>query len=123
MRLAYFVWFQFDLFHPMPKMRLSAMSDHAVQGILDLSRPLGDVPRDLATLWPGAAALEIGLAMATACDAIEQMYVAQTPLADRIAQGWRLAALIGGDVLALQVTGTPSPTAADLLAWWDAPAA
>jgi hypothetical protein len=32
-----------------------------------------------------------------------------------------LAALIGGDVLALQSLGRPHATGAHLLDWWDAP--
>ncbi len=97
------------------------MSDHAVQGILDLSYPVGRIPRDLAQGWPDAAALEVGLALATACDAIEQMYATQAPLSERVAQAWRHAALVGGDVLALQVLSKPNQTAAHLLDWWDAP--
>lgn len=106
---------------PMSNDRLSAMSDLAVQGILDLSQPVAQVPRDLALHWPDAAALEVGLALATACDAIEQMYAPQPPLADRLLQAWRHAALVGGDVLALQVLEKPHATAAHLTAWWDAP--
>jgi hypothetical protein len=103
----------------MSSQRLSAMSDHAVQGVLDLSRPVAAVLRDLAATWPDAAALEVGLALATACDAIEQMYVGPPPVADRVVQAWRLAALVGGDVLALQSLGRPHATAAHLLDWWD----
>lgn len=101
--------------------RLSVMSDHAVQGILDLSRPVSCVPTDLAQAWPQAAALEVGLAMCTACDAIEQMYAPPPAIAMRVLQAWRLAALVGGDVIALQALGRPHSTAAHLLAWWTAP--
>lgn len=102
--------------------RMSAMSDLAVLGILDLARPVGSVPRELASLWPDAGALEVGLAMSLACDAIEQMYSASSPISDRLLQAWRFAALVGGDVHALQVLGQPDPKAMHLLAWWDAPA-
>jgi len=105
----------------MSSQTLSAMTEHAVQGILDPARPLAQVQRELARAWPDAAALEVGLALASACDAIEQMYVFPPAIADRVAQTWRLAALIGGDVLALQSLGRPHATGAHLLDWWDAP--
>lgn len=98
--------------------RLSQMSDLAACRLLDMDTALADLPSLLAQAWPQAAALELGVAIACACDAIERMYVPQGALAERVVQGWRLSALVGGDVLALQVQNLPHHTAADLLDWW-----
>lgn len=97
------------------------MSDHAVQLLLDATVPVDSVPETLARAWPDVLALELGLALATACHAIEQMYSLKPDAAARVMQGWRLSALIGGDVLALQRLGRPHECARDLLEWWENP--
>jgi hypothetical protein len=99
----------------MPESRLSQMSDLAVQHILDLKRPIGALPRALAQAWPDAPALEVGLAMTQACHAIEQMYSTIPKISERVMQGWRLAALIGGEVLVLQRRGFQVVLAKDLM--------
>ena len=101
--------------------RLSRMTDRAAQLLLETDQPLDSVASVLVQEWPLAPALEIGLAIASACDAIEQMYLPHAAMSARVAQGWRMAALIGGDVLALQMQGRPHQHARDLLAWWSAP--
>jgi thiosulfate reductase cytochrome b subunit len=98
--------------------RLSQMTDHAACVLLDQNAPVTDLPATLARAWPKAAALELGVAIACACDAIERMYQPQDAIFARVMQGWRLSALVGGDVLALQALRRPHETAADLLAWW-----
>jgi hypothetical protein len=98
--------------------RLSQMTDHAACILLDQTALVADLPVTLARAWPNAAALEVGVAIACACDAIERMYQPQDAIFARVMQGWRLSALVGGDVLALQVLRQPHDTAADLLAWW-----
>ena len=101
-----------------PQTRLSRMSDHAASLLLEGEGPVGDLPLLLAQGWPDAPSLEIGLAIASACDAIEQMCVPQPTVIARVLQGWRVAALVGGDVLALQMLGRPHALAHDLLTWW-----
>ncbi|MFN4058165.1 MAG: hypothetical protein ACK4HW_08290 [Roseinatronobacter sp.] len=102
----------------MPENRLSQMNDLAVQYILDPNPPIGALPRTLAQGWPDAAALEVGLAMTEACHGIEQMYSALPGLSERVIQGWRLAALIGGEVLVLQRRGLADVRARDLMQLW-----
>jgi hypothetical protein len=94
------------------------MTDHAVQYLLDPSAPVNALPVTLAQAWPDAASLELGYAIAEACHGIEAMYKPAPPLQDRVLQGWRHAALIQGDVLALQRLDRPHALARHLLVWW-----
>lgn len=104
----------------MPRSALSDMSDMAATALMDPNIPPADIPRLLAENWPDTPALQIGLAIALACDAAETMYQQKGDLAARVNQGWRQAALIGAEVCALQMTNGQHVRARDLLRVWGA---
>lgn len=99
---------------------LSQMSDAAAAALMDDQTPPEQVPLILAARWPEAPALQIGLAIALACDAIETIYLQQGALAERVNQGWRQAALIGAEVYALQLRLGADVRARDLAQVWGA---
>lgn len=98
---------------------LAHMTDAAAQAVLDSDQSVNDLPAMLAGQWPTAPALEMVLAISSACDAIEGMYQLQGEGAVRVQQAWRVAALVGAQVYAAQKLGQPHDTAADLMAFWN----
>ncbi|MGY6705863.1 hypothetical protein [Roseinatronobacter sp.] len=94
------------------------MTDAAAAAIMDADQSLDALPALLAGHWPTAPALEMVLAISSACDAIERMYLVQGALAGRVEQAWRIAALIGAQVYAAQRLNQPHATAAELCAFW-----
>ncbi|MGP9789711.1 hypothetical protein [Roseinatronobacter sp. NSM] len=98
---------------------LAHMTDAAALAVLDSEQSVTDLPAVLARQWPAAPALEMVLAISSACDAIEGMYQLQGEGAARVQQAWRIAALVGAQVYAAQKLGQPHDTAADLLAFWN----
>ncbi|MCC5992693.1 MAG: hypothetical protein JJT99_09235 [Rhodobacteraceae bacterium] len=97
---------------------ISDMSDAAAAALMEGQTPPEQLPLMLAARWPDAPALQLGLAIALACDAIETMYVQRGALADRVNQGWRQAALIGAEVYALQLRLGADVRARDLARLW-----
>ncbi|MCC5959611.1 MAG: hypothetical protein JJU08_09755 [Rhodobacteraceae bacterium] len=103
----------------MSRSHLTHMTDAAAQAIMDADQSLHDLPAMLAQRWPSAPALEMVLAISSACDAIERMYRLQGISAGRVEQAWRIAALIGAQVYAAQKLEQPHGTAAELLVFWN----
>ncbi|MDD7972660.1 hypothetical protein [Roseinatronobacter alkalisoli] len=95
------------------------MTDAAARVIMDTDQALQDLPAQLARQWPSAPALEMVLAISSACDAIEGMYRLQGDSQMRVQQAWRVAALVGAQVYAAQKLDRPHGTASELLAFWD----
>ncbi|WP_439559993.1 hypothetical protein [Roseinatronobacter sp.] len=102
----------------MSESSLTHMTDAAAAAIMDADQALDALPALLARRWPTAPALEMVLAISSACDAIERMYQVQGVSAGRVEQAWGIAALIGAQVYAAQRLNQPHATAADLCAFW-----
>lgn len=77
-----------------------------------------DLPLILARDWPDVPILDVVLAIATGCDAVEAMFGRHGPSGERAGQAWRMAALLATDLRAMQALGLPAARAADLLAYW-----
>ena len=68
--------------------------------------------------WPDVPATELIYSIASAASEIEATFSSGSPSREAAAQGWRLAALIGTDLYAMQAIGLPHRRAADLAAYW-----
>ncbi|WP_163535508.1 hypothetical protein [Frigidibacter albus] len=98
--------------------RIDAMTRHAIETLLDGPdgwRPLG---RDLVARWPEARALELIFAIVSAAEAIETMFAPGSPALASAAAGYKVAALLGVDLFAMQSLGLPHHAAADFIAYW-----
>lgn len=98
--------------------RLDAMIDIVAQVICDPAQSLDRVPYRLASQWPGAPALELTVAMASAADAVEAVFDEMGDSGRRAQQVWRLAAMVAADVHYLMLGKADICTAGDLLAFW-----
>lgn len=97
----------------------------ADMGVLALERLLEGpqswhaLPRALATRWPDAPAGEIIFALIAAARTIEGHFLEGGPAHEGAVQGYRLAAVLGLDLYALQVVGVMAPRGQDLIDWWE----
>jgi len=100
--------------------RIDAMTRQAIETLLhgpDGWRPLA---RDLVALWPEAPPLELIFAIVSAAEAIETMFAPGSPALAGAEAGYRVAALLGVDLFAMQSLGLPHHTAAHFTAYWRA---
>lgn len=74
--------------------------------------------RDMVERWPDALATELIFAISSAASQIEATFGPGSPSREAAERGWRLAALIGSDLYAMQEIGLPSVRAGDLKAYW-----
>lgn len=97
----------------------------ADMGVLALERLLEGpqswhvLPRALAAGWPDAPAGEIIFALIAAARTIEGHFLQGGPAHEGAIHGYRLAAVLGLDLYALQVVGVAAPCGQDLLDWWE----
>ncbi len=96
----------------------SGMTEAAVEMLLDDAVPVVAIASRLARRWPDAPALQLSLELASAANAVEQMFRPTARTRARIEALWRVAALIGADIYLLQVLGRPHARAGDLAAYW-----
>ena len=80
-------------------------------------RPLA---RNLVAVWPAAPALELIFAIVSAAEAIETTFAPGSPAIAGAAAGYKVAALLGVDLFAMQSLGLPHHAAADFTAYWRA---
>jgi hypothetical protein len=99
--------------------RLDSMIE-AVIGVLCAQSPasVASIPTHLVENWPDAPILDLVLAIATGCDAVESMFDADGPSAQNARAGWRTAALLATDLRAMQALGMAHAKASDLTAYW-----
>ncbi|GAB4261705.1 MAG: hypothetical protein Kow0013_06460 [Pararhodobacter sp.] len=102
--------------------QIDALTELVVQRLLvdgvPARRIAPEVAARLSAQTPGLPALCVSMPIMLAASAIEEMLGAGAQAKDIAQDAWRTAALIGAEVLALQSTGSPLPTVADLLAAW-----
>lgn len=95
------------------------MTAFAVRALLSSdSADRRSVVRNLATKWPNQPALAVVFALTTAASHIESQIETQSDREKRAFMGYRLAAVLAGDVHALRSMGNSDPTAHDLLHFW-----
>lgn len=68
--------------------------------------------------WPEAQATELIYAIAAASNEIEGMFDVGSPARDASDHGWRLAALLGVDLYAMETIGLPHAKAGDFTGYW-----
>ena len=95
------------------------MGVFALERLLEGPGTWHDLSRELALRWPEAPVGEIIMALTTAARTIESHFLRGGPAHDSAVHGYRLAALVGLDLYALQVVGVTAPLGRDLTAWWD----
>ncbi|MCC5956970.1 MAG: hypothetical protein JJU07_12790 [Natronohydrobacter sp.] len=98
--------------------RLDRMIERGAACICDTRCDLAALPRELATTWPEAPALELTVALASAAEAVQSMLQVHGPSGARAQAVWQQAALVAAEVHYLAVLGQPHATAGDLLAHW-----
>lgn len=74
--------------------------------------------RDMVDRWPDGPATELIYSIVRAASEIEATFATGSPSREAAEHGWRLAALIGTDLYAMQTIGLPHGCAADLAAYW-----
>lgn len=94
------------------------MAERVIETLCAQGIPVRSLPVSLARDWPGAQILDLVLAIATGCDAVEGMFGQDGPSGTRAREGWRVATLIATDMRAMQALGMPANTALDLLTYW-----
>lgn len=100
---------------------VSAHSDKvhlAIEHLLRVPDGWRVVVRDLVQRWPDAPATELIFTLVSAATEIEAMFAQGSPACEGAAHGWRLAALLGVDLYAMQTIGLPHAKAGDFTAYW-----
>lgn len=98
--------------------RIDMMTRHAIETLLTGPEGWRPLARDLVAAWPEAPALELVFAIVCAAEAIETMFAAGSPALAGAEAGYRVAALLGVDLYAMQSLGLPHRTAADFTTYW-----
>ncbi len=86
-----------------------------------LARPEGWRPlvREMAHRWPDAPPGALIHALASAAADIEATFGEGSPSREAAVQAWRLAALLGADLYAMEAMGLPRSRAGDLPRYWE----
>lgn len=96
------------------------MTERVVETLCAEDVPVRSLPGILVKAWPDAAVLDLVLAIATGCDAVESMFGKEGVSGARAREGWQVAALLATDLRAMQAIGVAHGRAWDLLAYWQA---
>lgn len=104
--------------------QIDALTETVVQRLLvegGTARALAvEIAAQLANQNPSLPALAVALPFSLAASGIEEMLGAGAQACAAALDAWRVAALIGGDALALHAQLQTEPTVADLSAFWAA---
>lgn len=74
--------------------------------------------REMVETWPEAPAGEVIFALTSAASEIEAMFAPGSAAREASDHAWRLAALVGVDLYAMEAIGLPRGRAADFRAYW-----
>lgn len=100
--------------------RIDMMTRHAIETLLTGPEGWRPLARDLVAAWPEAPALELVFTIVCAAEAIETMFAAGSPALAGAEAGYKVAALLGVDLYAMQSLGLPHRLAADFTTYWQA---
>lgn len=106
----------------MTESQLDQMIQTAATWLLTPDRPVDELGQHLAQAFPDAPILRLVLAIASACDGVEQMISGNGITGARIELGWRVAAMLAAEMHILELVDHPRACAGDLLTWWDSQA-
>lgn len=90
----------------------------AIERLLDAPNGWRSVVRDMVARWPDAQASELIYVLVAAANEIEAMFSEGSPSRDAADRAWRLAALLGVDLFAMDVVGIPNSKAKDMAGYW-----
>ena len=90
----------------------------AIEHLLEAPDGWRSVVRELVRHWPDAPATEMIFALASAASEIEAMFSPGSPSREGAEHGWRMAALLGVDLYAMEAIGMPRARAADFAGYW-----
>lgn len=90
----------------------------AIERLLDAPDGWRSLVRDMVARWPEAPPSEIIYVLVAAATEIETTFAAGSPARKAAGQAWRLAALLGVDLFAMEAVGLPRRRAADLTGYW-----
>lgn len=96
------------------------MAERVIETLCADGCPVRGMAAALAREWPDAHVLDIVLAIASGCDAVERMFGMEGPSGRRAREGWQVATLIATDLRAMQSMGLAGTRARDLVAYWQA---
>lgn len=74
--------------------------------------------RAMIARWPDAPATELIFAIVSAASEIEAIFADGSPAREGAGHGWRIAALLGVDIYAMQSIGLPHRVASDFTRYW-----
>lgn len=90
----------------------------AIEHLLEAPDGWRAVVRDMVGRWPDAPASELIFALVSAATEIEAMFAPGSPSRDGAEHGWRMAALLGVDLYAMEAIGLPRAVARDFARYW-----
>lgn len=90
----------------------------AIERLLEAPDGWRSVVRDMVRAWPDAPPTELIYALAAAASELEATFGPGSPAREDAAQAWRLAALLGADLYAMQAMDLPHARAAELETYW-----
>ncbi|AMY70844.1 hypothetical protein [Frigidibacter mobilis] len=105
---------------PVPLDRIDAITRRAIETLLNGPGGWRPLARNLVAAWPDAPPLELVFAIVSAAEAIETMFAPGSPALAGAEAGYKVAALLGVDLFAMQSLGLPHHTAADFTSYWHA---
>ncbi|GAB4384456.1 hypothetical protein [Albidovulum sp.] len=91
---------------------------YAIEHLLDAPDGWRPLVRNMVARWPDDPALELIFALSTAANEIERMFAAGSPAREGAQRGWKLAALLGLDLYAMELLGLPRARAGDFNGYW-----
>lgn len=100
-------------------MQLEDMAERVIETLCAEGIPVRSLAASLAQMSPQAHILDLVLAIATGCDAVERMFGIDGTSGLRAREGWQMATLIATDLRAMQALGLPGDRACDLVAYWE----
>jgi len=90
----------------------------AIEQLLDAPDGWRAAVREMVHRWPDVPAAELIFTLASAASEIEAMFAPGSPAREGADHGWRLAALLGVDLYAMESIGLPRARAADFAGYW-----
>ncbi|MGB7268076.1 MAG: hypothetical protein WBC90_00995 [Albidovulum sp.] len=91
---------------------------YAIEHLLQSPDGWRAVVRGLVERWPDALATELIFTLVSAASEIEKMFAPGSPSCEGAEHGWKIAALLGVDLYAMQSIGMPHTHARDFTGYW-----
>lgn len=90
----------------------------AIERLLEAPDGWRALVRSMVGRWPDAPATEMIFTLVSAASEIEAMFARGSPSREAADHGWRMAALLGVDLYAMEEIGLPRSHARDFAGYW-----